>query len=1187
VRCAVCGTDNEAGRKFCLECGSPLARPCPSCSSLNAPQAKFCGECGSALAGMPDQDSRATIAQAAPAATAERRLVTVLFADLVGFTTLSESRDAEDVRDLLTRYFDTSSRIVERYGGTVEKFIGDAVMAVWGTPTANEDDAERAVRAALDLTAAVAALGGEVGAKDLRARAGLLTGEAAVTLGAKGQGMVAGDLVNTASRIQSAADAGTVLVGETTKHATDEAVVYTDAGLHEMKGKAEPVHLYRAERVVGLTKGALKSTGLEAPFVGREREFALVKEQFHSTADRKKAHLVSVWGIAGIGKSRLSWEFFKYIDGLAGDAWWHRGRCLPYGDGVTYWALAEMVRGRAGIAEGEDPATAAQKLRATVMEQVSDEEERQWIEPRLAHLLGLEDRSTRQPEELFSAWRLFFERLAATDPVVMVFEDLQWADAALLDFIEYLLEWSRNHPLFVMTLARPELADKHPNWGAGKRNLTSLALEPLTAEAMHQLLDGLAPGLPAEVRDKILDRAEGVPLYAVETVRMLVARGLLERDEATGAYRPAGPIEALAVPETLHALIAARLDGLTPEERALVQRAAVLGKTFTRAALADLSGSTPADVQALLDGLQRKEIVALQSDPRSPERGQYGFLQDLVKRVAYETLSRRDRKGLHMAAAHHLAREWTGEDDDVIEIVAHHFTQAYEAAPDAPDAADIKAHARTALLHAGERAKALAANADAQAYFDRAFALADTDEDRATLSERAGEAAMAAGRRDDARARFERAIDLFSRTSRPHAAARVTGKLGELLWLQFSNLAEAVELMRSAVDLLGADEEPDEDVAILLAQAGRLFYFQGELDIGMRLVERALKAAEERRYPWVLSQTLNTKGAILRSYGRLEEPMALLKHALAIAEEHDLPDARLRALFNLADDELHRDRYANALAYDLANLELAERMGLRNDIVMANVHLVFDNWLLGRWDEVRRLRQETPLPERVQDDPAIGLLHAAGAVPAVEQGSIEEAADLIELYRTIHDPTEVQDRVFMGIASGTVLRGQGRLAEALEAFKYAIECRTALGVTRVGRGLVEAVDIAIDLGRDDLVEELLGIVGASQPSDVPSSLEGEVLRIRGRLAARAGDAEAADALFRQARGVLREIENPFRLAVGDLEHAEMLVGAGRSDEALGLLAEAREIFERLGARPWLDRTDRAEGVLGSVEAVTT
>jgi len=268
----------------------------------------------------------------------------VLFADLVGFTPLSESRDSEEVRELLSRYFDTARTLIERYGGTVEKFIGDAVMAVWGTPIATEDDAERAVRAALDLTAGVAALGEEVGAEDLRARAGVLTGEAAVTLGAEGEGMVAGDLVNTAARIQAAAPGGQVYVGDATRRATDRTVAYEEAGSHELKGKSGLIPLWRALRVVSGARGSLKSESLEAPFVGRERELRLIKDLFHGAAEEEKPHLVSISGIAGIGKSRLTWEFFKYIDGLPQITYWHRGRCLSYGEGVTYWALADMVR---------------------------------------------------------------------------------------------------------------------------------------------------------------------------------------------------------------------------------------------------------------------------------------------------------------------------------------------------------------------------------------------------------------------------------------------------------------------------------------------------------------------------------------------------------------------------------------------------------------------------------------------------------------------------------------------------------------------------------------------------------------------------------------------------------------------------------------------------------------------------
>jgi class 3 adenylate cyclase len=444
--CSACGTENSQGKRFCTECGAPLASTCVTCGAALVGDEKFCGECGTAVSG--PQSALPPALRDAPAA--ERRLVSILFADLVGFTTLSESRDAEEVRELLSRYFESCQRLISLFGGTVEKFIGDAVMAVWGTPVAQEDDAERAVRAALDLVAAVAALGDELDAPQLAARAGVLTGEAAVTLGAEGQGMVAGDLVNTASRIQAVAEPGSVLVGEATKRATEAAVAYEDAGDHELKGKTEPVPLWRALRVTASRGGAGKAEGLEPPFVGRARELRLVKELFHASAEEGKAQLLSVGGIAGVGKSRLAWEFEKYVDGLLEQVWWHRGRCLAYGEGVAYWALAEMVRMRARITDEEVPETALAKLRAAIEQHVPDPGERAWLEPRLAHLLGLGEHTAPDRDELFSAWRLFFERLADSGPTVLVFEDLQWADMSLLDFVEHLLDWSRGHPLFCL-----------------------------------------------------------------------------------------------------------------------------------------------------------------------------------------------------------------------------------------------------------------------------------------------------------------------------------------------------------------------------------------------------------------------------------------------------------------------------------------------------------------------------------------------------------------------------------------------------------------------------------------------------------------------------------------------------------------------------------------------------------------
>ena len=381
ITCSNCGAENQTGQKFCGECGTALAATCSSCGAANAPGQKFCGECGTPLGSSTDS---------APAVAVERRLVSVLFADLVGFTPLSEDRDAEEVRDLLSQYFEVAADVIGRYGGVVEKFIGDAVMAVWGTPVAQEDDAERAVRAALELVAAVSAFGGETGMPELGARAAVLTGEAAVNLGAAGQGMVAGDLVNAASRVQGAADPHTVLVGDPTRRATEAAIAYADAGLHELKGKADAMQLWRALRVTAGRAGGLKSQGLEPPFVGRDRELRLSKELFHASADEHKAHLLSITGIAGIGKSRLAWELYKYLDGISQDVAWHRGRCLAYGDGVTYWALAEMVRMHAAIAEGEDDATAWSKLDAALESAVEDAEERAWIRPRVAQLLSLE-----------------------------------------------------------------------------------------------------------------------------------------------------------------------------------------------------------------------------------------------------------------------------------------------------------------------------------------------------------------------------------------------------------------------------------------------------------------------------------------------------------------------------------------------------------------------------------------------------------------------------------------------------------------------------------------------------------------------------------------------------------------------------------------------------------------------------
>ena len=1171
--CSGCGTPNEAGRNFCKECGSPLVVVCESCGENNSPDSKFCGRCGTSLSIDSVVSSASAFARSASTAqVAERRLVSVLFADLVGFTSFSEGRDSEEVRELLSRYFDTCRRLIDRYGGTIEKFIGDAVMAVWGTPAAREDDAERAVRAALDLISAVSELGAEIGT-ELKARAGVLTGEAAVTIGAQNQGMVAGDLVNTASRIQSAASPGALLVGESTRWATEAAIAYEDAGVHELKGKAEPLQLWRALRVTAGRGGALRAEGLESPFVGRERELRMIKELFHSSADDRTAHLVSVMGVAGIGKSRLTWEFFKYIDGLVTEAWWHQGRCLPYGEGVAFSALAEMVRMRAGIAEGEGTDSSRSKLRSIIEQCIADHDERRWLEPRLAHLLGLEESPARDRGDLFSAWRLFFERLAEESPTILVFDDMQWADSALLDFIEYLLEWSRNHPIFVVVSARPEFLDRHPTWQSGKRNFTSIYLEALPRGAMEDLLTGLVPGFDEEARTKILETAEGVPMYAVEILRMLIDRGLLARRD--GRYQPIGTIDKVDVPQTLHGLIAARLDGLRPEERDLLRDACVLGKTFTKDALAALTLLDEVALDPLLASVVRKEVLFLQVDPRSPERGQYGFLQDLVRRVAYDGLSKKERKARHLAAASYLESSWGSDEGELVEVIASHYLSAFELVPNADDAAVIKARASEMQTRAGDRAASLAASEEAQRYFEQAAELSDDPEVRAGLLERAGQMAWMGGRGEAARRFFEASIDLFESLRDTHAAARVSARLGEITWAE-GHLEKAVEEMERSYEIL-AGERADKNLATLAAQLGRFLIFSGQIDLAAERLEHALTIAESMWLPEVLSEALNSKGVILaQSKGRLEEGAALMRRSLETALENDVPSSALRAYFNLSCVLGYRDEFDESSRAVEDGLALSRRMGDRVWEWNFAALQVLLRYMVGDWGSVFRIADEIFALEEVPAFrfAAVELLIVSHLY--VARGQLDEAMRVLSRFDRFASSSDVQEQAAYHAACAAVARGEGRFPEALKAAREAIELRGILGAgfSGVRLGFLEAAEAALAMEDNSTVGELVSVLSDLGAGETSPLFRGTVERLRARLAQAQGDDDLVEGYFVSSAEILGKAGLPLWHGVTLLEHAEWFAGRARPEEAERLAAEAAAIFRQLEAKPWLARTDR-------------
>ena len=828
-----------------------------------------------------------------------------------------------------------------------------------------------------------------------------------------------------------------------------------------------------------------------------------------------------------------------------------------------------MVRMRCDMVEDEEPDSARAKLRATLETYLPDPEERAWVEPRLGHLLGLEEGVPGDQENLFSAWRVLFERIAEEAPTVLVFEDLQWADSGLLDFVEYLLDWSRGHPIFVLALARPEFAERRPGWGAGKRSFSALYLEPLSTSAMGELLDGLVPGLPDDLRERILGRAEGVPLYAVETVRMLLDHGLLAKEG--NVYRATGDVESLNVPDTLHALVAARLDALPFEERRLVECGAVLGKTFTRPGLSVVSGVAENKLDTLLAGLLGKEILSVQADPRSPERGQYSFLQDIVKRVAYETISRRERKSLHLSAAEYLISTASGEEHDIVEVVAAHYLDAYASAPEDPDALDLKAKALEMLVRAAERAGSLGATAEAQRALERASELTDDPLAQASLLERAGMAAYVGARADEAAEHFARATGLFGDAGATHQAARVAARTAEISWDR-GRLEQGLASMDQAFTVLSEDE-PDADLAALAAQLGRFMFFAGQGEVALERLERALQIAERLALPETLANALNTKALVLTQRGRMVEAIGLIRLALQIALDHDKPSAALRAYYNLADISVQVDRATEAAENARAGLALARKVGNRY-WEWAFLAMAYPAYVLGDWDDVAASEDGLPEDDWTRIRIAFATLLTSIVPVLVHRGQLAEAqakrAFIAELAAT-DDQQELAQRHH---AEAVLLVAEGRLEDGLASAAAGVECRATLGLAfeAVREAWVVAVDAALRLGRVDRAEELLTLVDSVPPHSL-RFLHAQAERFRARMAADRGDVGGARSGFERSTGVFRELGYPFALAVVLLEHAEWADARG-GDEAQPLAREARDVFAGLGAVPWLERAEQ-------------
>ena len=1166
--CPSCGLIDASPGRFCRDCGTPLALSCPTCGALVAPNQRFCADCGTALvaagtSAAPGGADRGT-------AVAERRVCSVLFCDLVGFTPLSESRDPEEVRELLSRYFATARTVIERYGGVVEKFIGDAVMAVWGTPVALEGDTERAVRAALDLVAAVQTLGAEIGAPSLTARGGVVTGEVAVTIGATHEGMVAGDTVNTAARVQSVAEPGSVLVDAATRRLALAAVEFADAGTFELKGKAEPQPLWRAARVLSGVGGVQRVDGLEAPLIGRDLEMRLIKDLFHASLDRRQPRLITISGAAGTGKSRLGWEFEKYVDGLAAAVWWHRGRCLSYGDGVSFWALAEIVRQRLDIAEEDAVEVATSKLHEGVEKYVENPDERGYIGIRLGRLLGLRfegDSAKEMPrEDLFAGWRLWFERLAASQPVVLLIEDMHYADEGLLEFLDHLLDWARDVAIFVLASSRPEMRVERVGWGTG-RNRTMIALEPLDADSVARLLDALVPGIPADAAGAIAGQAQGIPLFVVETIRALIDQDVVvPRD---GVYRLEGDVGKLSVPDSLHGLLAARLDALDPPARALVADAAVLGTSFPAEALAAISGRSADDVRIILADLVRREVFEISADPLSPQRGNYRFSHDMLRQVAYDTLSKHDRKTRHLAVAEHLRTAFAADGEEVADVIARHYLDALAVVPDDPDIDAVRRQAVDSLIRAGERAARTGALSSAGALFAQAAELTaaagtpNASLEAAHLWERAATTALDGVRWEVIVDYADRAAIIYSTAGKQRSAARAHSLAGRAM-AHHGLFAEARERLVPALAALG--DEPADDTVTTMVSLAAVEVFAGGADAD-RLTTEAVMLAQTLDLPsTVQAAAMTTRGIYLALAGRLTEAAAYHREGARLAEQGGDIREHARALINLGDTIGRFDPQA-CLDVSLIAMELNRRAGNRRALAIALNNTITAQLEVGAWDDAEATAGAAVESDGLDDDATL----SAVAWIAALRGDVAHAESLLAGLADLRASEDSQSRAGLEVTHAFVAAAQRRPAEALlhgrNTLKWIDVLSPSTDTVRWAWGL--AARSAHELKDFRAERELLDMLDRYRPGQLGRLLDAERELCAARLAAENGD--DADALFTAAIAGLRERSTPYHLAHGLLDYAEYL--ADRPEAAASLIVEARTIGARLGAASVLDRVE--------------
>ena len=954
---------------------------CRSCGFENPVGFRFCGSCGAPLEAARDLVEE------------ERKVVTVLFTDLVGFTSRSERLDPEDVRAHLSPYYALLRSELERFGGTVEKFIGDAVMALFGAPVAHEDDPERAVRAALAIRDDLAdrAEREELG---LEVRIGVNTGEALVTVNARpseGEAMAAGDVVNTAFRLQEAAPRGGILVGESTYRATEHAIAYRDADPILVKGRSLPVRVWEAVEPRSHV-GAEPLRQGTARLVGRDAELDTLLAALADVRAARMPRSVTLVGVPGIGKSRLVAELYGVVREDPDPIRWRRGRSLPYGEGVTFWAIGEMTKAEAGILESDAAGAAVEKLHRAVFAAVRDDAEARWIESRLRPLVGLApdvDAGGDDRAESFAAWRRFFEALAEQRPLVLVFEDLHWADDGLLDFVYELLDWVTDVPLLVVGTARPELLDRRPGWGGARRNAETIALAPLTDDEMAELLGELLPD--EGDHDAVLaQRAGGNPLYAEEYVRMLRDSGARGED--------------VAPPESVHGIIAARIDGLAPDEKAVLRDAAVLGQRSWVGAVAHVTGLPRWSAEEHLHRLERKEFVV--RERRSAVAGEtaYAFRHGLLRDVAYGQLPRARR-----AEKHRLAAEWIeslarDRAEDHADLLAHHYVSALELTRSTRGRDDgLATRARAALRDAGVRGLALDSFTAAARHFAGAVELSDPDDpERPQLLFQLGKARFLA-EESGADVLKEAYAALLARGDREKAAEAQA----LLVWFDWRSgrRPEAYARIEDARQLI-ADAPPSATKAAVLSQLARYFMVGDENEAAIELATEAFAIADGLALEELQAQALTT-AAVARvatgDLGGLEDA----ERALEIAEASGSP-ATVRAHLNFGSTLTNLGDMRRAAEVQAIGSAAAERFGLEALLRWSALVGSFTHYCRGDWDESIRLAESVIDVDRgaavYWESAARSTRGEIRLARGDTAGALDDATVSVDLARGVEDP---------------------------------------------------------------------------------------------------------------------------------------------------------------------------------------